>query len=57
MDVSVSGDAEGGFIVEVHDGRRFECFPLVADDAEAAKAEALRRFSSAPEPVTAPDAP
>jgi hypothetical protein len=43
--VTVSGDAPGGFIVEIHDGERFGCFPVIAADAEAARAAALEAFS------------
>lgn len=59
-DVGVSGDAVGGFIVEVHDGERFECYPLHAADEAAAREAALAHFvaGTMPQPVqTQPEAP
>ena len=44
MNVAVSGDVAGGFIVEVHDGERFECFPLHAESEQAAHDAAVALF-------------
>lgn len=49
--VTVSGDAEGGFIVDVHDGDRYLSMGVMAADEEAARAEGLRRFQEAPSVV------
>ena len=45
--VTVSGDPVGGWIVEVHNGTHWECYPMHAETAEAASAEALLRFKAA----------
>lgn len=47
MSVVVSGDAVGGWIVEIHDGDRFGSFPMHAADAAAAEAEGQRLFAAA----------
>lgn len=54
-DVKVSGDATGGFIVEMHDGDRFHVETMMADNEDAARAEGLKRFH-APVATAEPDA-
>lgn len=54
--VTVSGNADGGFIVECHDGERFAAYGVMAADAKAAEAEGLKRFRP-PAPVVAPVVP
>lgn len=54
-DVRVSGDATGGFIVEVHDGDRFGCYTLHATDEQAAHDAALSHFAAGTTPEPAQD--
>ncbi len=45
--VTVSGDAMGGWIVEVHDGDRHEVFSPKARTEDGAAKEALKQFTRA----------
>lgn len=53
--VTIDGDVDGGFIVSFHDGDRFQAYGIMAESADAARAEGLRRFQP-PVPVVEPDA-
>ena len=56
---NVSGDATGGFMVEMHDGDVFKAFGLLVEDAEAAVKAALALWhgETPAAPVAAPEAP
>ncbi len=45
--VTVSGDADGGWIVEVHDGDRHEVYSPKAKTEDGAAKEALKLFAKA----------
>lgn len=45
--VEVDGNTEHGWITQVHDGEVAHVFTMLAETAEAAKAEALRLFNEA----------
>lgn len=46
-EVTVSGDADGGWIVEVHDGDRHEVYTSDAKTEDAARNHAMRQFNKA----------
>lgn len=50
----VTGDAVHGFIVELHDGDRSETYGVIAESADAAHTEGLRRFLDTA-PMVAPE--
>ena len=45
--VDVDGDPVGGFIVQVHDGEMAHVFVVHAEDAEAARSEAMKQWAEA----------
>lgn len=55
-DVKISGDPEGGFVVEMHDGDRHMAVPLMAESEDAARDEGLRRFQAAAPVAVSPPA-